>query len=267
MKRSVLWTIGLAVGLLCIWHIVVSLFHIKEFILPGPLAVINDLRIHLRELFFHAWITLGEAILGFVFANVIAICVAITIVYVPGLDKAVLPLAIGLKTTPIVAMAPLLLLWFGNGMAPKVAAAALICFFPSLVNALKGFHALNDGEADLFSVYGASKTQMLFKLRLQRAAPYVLSALKVSSSLCIVGAIIGEFIGANQGIGYVILISSYHLETVHMVAALMITAVTGSFLYGLIAFADWKIVFWLPASSDDIRLESPRRGKKSSQRS
>jgi NitT/TauT family transport system permease protein len=179
-------------------------------------------------------------------------------VYVRNLDKAVMPFAIALKTTPIVAMAPLLLLWLGNGIAPKVAAAALICFFPALVNSLRGFHALAEGEEDLFRVYGASKTQMLMKLRFRRAAPFIFSALKVSSSLAIVGAIVGEFVGANQGIGYVILVASYHLETVRMFAALAMAAVAGVIFYILLSYLDSKFVFWAVSPSEEIKINSPK---------
>lgn len=168
-----------------------------------------------------------------------------------------MPFAIALKTTPIVAMAPLLLLWFGTGLAPKVAASALICFFPVLVNSLKGLNDFKEGEEDVFRVYGASKTQVLLKLRFQRATPYIFSAFKVSSSLAIVGAIVGEFVGANEGIGYIILVSSYHLETVNMFAALFMSAIAGVVLFLIISYIDRKVVFWMVNPLNDYRLESP----------
>jgi NitT/TauT family transport system permease protein len=247
----------LAVVALAIWQLSVDIFVIPQYLLPSPINIIVDLSENFISLLHHSGVTLLEAVIGFILANVVAILLSICMVYVPNSDKAIMPFAIALKTTPIVALAPLLLLWLGTGLAPKIAAAALICFFPALVNSIKGFNALQDGEEDLFRVYGASKTQILFKLRFRRAGPYIFSALKVSSSLAIVGAIVGEFVGANEGIGYVILISSYHLETVRMFSALTTAAIAGVAFYAIISFIDYKVVFWLPNPTDEIRLESP----------
>jgi NitT/TauT family transport system permease protein len=211
-------------------------------------------------LLHHTGVTLVEAGLGFVVANVLAIFLAITMVFVPSSDKAILPFAIALKTTPVVAMAPLLLLWFGTGIEPKVAASALICFFPALVNTTKGFYSCDPAEMDLFRVYGASSFQKLVKLRLQKAAPYIFQAFKISSSLAIVGAIVGEFVGANEGIGYVILVASYHLEIVHMFSGLAFTAVGGVVFYVAIAWCEKRVVFWESDVSDMAkRSHSPAR--------
>lgn len=258
MKRTVLPPLLVGIGAILTWELLCRLFNVPEYLLPPPTRIFAQLLKELPSLLSNTSITLLEALLGFVIANVLAICLSISMVYVRNLDKAIMPFAIALKTTPIVAMAPLLLLWFGNGLAPKVAAAALICFFPALVNSLKGFNALADGEEDLFRVYGATKTQTLTKLRVHRAAPYIFSALKVSSSLAIVGAIVGEFVGANKGVGYLILIASYHLETARMFAALTMAAIAGVLFYVVISYFDRKVVFWIPSTVEDMRLDSPR---------
>lgn len=247
----------LAIVALAVWQLSVDIFEIPQYLLPSPSNILVDLAENFLSLLHHSGITLLEALIGFLLANAIAILLSVCIIYIPNSDKAIMPFAIALKTTPIVALAPLLLLWLGTGLAPKIAAAALICFFPALVNSIKGFNALQDGEEDLFRVYGASKTQILFKLRFRRAGPYIFSALKVSSSLAIVGAIVGEFVGANEGIGYVILVSSYHLETVKMFSALTTAAIAGILFYAIISFIDYKVIYWLPNPTDEIRLESP----------
>jgi NitT/TauT family transport system permease protein len=249
----------LGIGVLVVWQLIIYGASVPQYILPGPVAIARDIASSPLLLTKQLLVTTGEAVLGFLIANLGAILVAVLIVFTPGLDRAVMPFAIALKTTPIVAMAPLLLLWFGTGIAPKVVAACLICFFPALVNSVKGLHALQEGDAELFTVYGASKLQILWKLRFPRAAPFIFSALKISSSLAIVGAIIGEFVGANQGIGYEILVSSYHLTTVRMFSALVFTALAGILLYGVIAYCEDRIVFWLESPVDDARLDSPRR--------
>ena len=265
MKEKVLPPFLLGLALLLIWESACRLFSVPQYLLPTPFQIARAVLIELPSLLSNAGTTLLEALAGFVIANTLAILLSICMVYVRNLDKAFLPFAITLKTTPIVAMAPLLLLWLGTGMAPKIASAALICFFPAMVNSLKGFSALSEGEEDLFRVYGASRTQLLFKLRFQRAAPYIFAALKVSSSLAIVGAIVGEFVGANRGIGYLILVSSYHLETVRMFAALVMSALAGIILYVVISYLDRKLVFWEVSPEQEIyRASSPHKTGKGS---
>ncbi|KJU86936.1 ABC-type nitrate/sulfonate/bicarbonate transport system, permease component [Candidatus Magnetobacterium bavaricum] len=260
MKLSnILPSLIFGVCLLIVWETLCRLLSVPLYLLPPPYQILLDTINNFGSLFKNAGITFGEALLGFVIANIVALLLAVCMVYIRGIDKAIMPFAIALKTTPIVAMAPLLLLWFGTGIAPKVAAASLICFFPSIVNSLKGFNALEEGEEDIFRIYGATKTQVLLKLRFFRAAPYIFSALKVSSSLSIVGAIVGEFVGANQGIGYVILTASYHLDTIRMFSAIIMTSIMGVAFYSFISFLDLKIVTWQAQIVDDIRLSSPPR--------
>jgi len=247
----------LGLFLLLLWQLACIVFKIPQYLLPTPLEITQEIIRNFTTLIYDTVLTCIEAVLGFIIANILALSLAVCMVYVRNLDKAVMPIAIALKTTPIVAMAPLLLLWFGTGIAPKVMAAALICFFPALVNSIKGFSALQENEEDLFRIYNASKTQILQKLRFFRASPFIFSALRISSSLAIVGAIIGEFVGANRGIGYVILVSSYHLETVRMFAALVMVAGAGVVFYSVISFFDRRIINWVQTPSDEIRLESP----------
>ncbi|HWM24214.1 MAG TPA: ABC transporter permease [Chthoniobacterales bacterium] len=250
-------SVGVGIGGLLLWEGICRFFKVPAYLLPTPSQIFAEIIYNFSSLATHTAVTVSEALLGFLIANVCAIALSVCMLYIRHLDRAIMPFAIALKTTPIVAMAPLLLIWFGTGMAPKVAAAALICFFPALVNSLKGFNALEEGEEDLFRIYGASKTQMLLKLRFQRAAPYIFSALKVSSSLSIVGAIVGEFVGANKGIGYVILVASYHFEFARMFAALFMSAIAGVVFYAAISYFDRKYVFWLVGPVVEIRLDSP----------
>ncbi len=245
-------------GFVIVWEAVIRMFSIPEYLLPSPAKILVDLASNLPNLAGHGAITLLEAAIGFLIANILAIMLAVGISFAPTLAKAAMPFAIALKTTPIIAMAPLLLLWFGTGLAPKIAAAALISFFPALVNSMRGLHSLEPGEGDLFKVYGASRSQVLFRVRFPRAAPYIFSALKISSSLCIVGAIIGEFVGANRGVGYVILVSSYHLETVRMFSAMAVAALAGMVFYALICVVETRVVFWVTEPVEDFRAESPR---------
>lgn len=227
-----------------IWEFLVRIFSIPEYLLPTPSAIAVDFYKSIGSLLFHAGVTFWEAFLGFIVANVLGVLTAIAFTHSKTLEKSLYPFAIALKTTPIVAMAPLLILWFGNGIFSKVAAAALIAFFPSIVNTIKGLKSIDTEALDLFKSISASKWQIFKKLRFPTALPYIFSALKISTSLAIVGAIVGEFVGANKGIGFVILISSYHLEIVKMFSAIIAAALTGIIFFWIVSFIEKRIIFW-----------------------
>ena len=141
-------------------------------------------------------------------------------------------------------MAPILILWFGSGVISKIVLAAIFCFFPILVNTIKGLQSINEEALDLFKSFYASKFKIFISLRFPNSLPYIFSALKISIGLAICGAIVGEFSGSFEGIGYVILISSYHLDTVRMFAAMSLTLLIGMLLFYLISLIERKIVFW-----------------------
>jgi NitT/TauT family transport system permease protein len=160
------------------------------------------------------------------------------------LEQGLFPIAIAVKTTPIVAVAPLLVIWLGTGWWSKIVAVILICFFPVLVNAVKGLKAADAEYRELFQTLGATRSQEFRKLRIPYCLPYLFSALKISSSLAIVGAIVGEFVGATQGLGYLIMVSSAHLETATLFAAIAAAALAGIILFYVIGWAEERIIFW-----------------------
>lgn len=227
-----------------IWEFIVRIFEIPQYILPIPSAIAIDFFQNISSLTYHAGITLEEAFFGFLLANFLGILVAVAFAHSETLEKGLYPYAIALKTTPVIAMAPLLLLWFGNDILSKVAAAALISFFPAIVNTTKGLRAIDSEALDLFKSLSASKWQIFIKLRFPTALPYIFSALKISTSLAVVGAIVGEFVGANKGIGFIILISSYHLETVKMFSAIIAAALIGMIFFWVVSFIEKRVVFW-----------------------
>ena len=232
------------IGILVIWEILVLLLNIPEYLLPKPTRIISEIITNFDHLLNHTGVTMLEAIIGYIIANVFGFIVAVIFAHSKTVEKGLYPYAIALKTTPIIAMAPLLVLWFGTGITSKIIAAAVICFFPILVNTVKGLRAVDDEALDLFKSFSANKWQIFIKLRLPNSLPYIFSALKISTGLAIVGAVVGEFVGASKGIGYVILVSSYHLETVTMFAAITMSASAGILFFWLISLMEKKIVFW-----------------------
>lgn len=232
------------IAILIVWEFAVRALAVPQYLLPAPSAILLDFITNIYTLIFHTGITLWEAFLGFALANAIGIFIAVVFAHSSVLEKGLYPYAIALKTTPIIAMAPLLLLWFGNGIASKVAAAALIAFFPAIVNTTKGLKAVDAEALDLLHSLSATKWQIFTKLRLPNALPYIFSAFKISTSLAVVGAIVGEFVGANRGIGYLILVNSYHLEIVKMFSAVIAAALAGILFFWVIALIEKRVIFW-----------------------
>lgn len=245
-QRIIDWTIlvfFIAV-IIAVWEFIVRIFSIPEYLLPTPSVISVDLAKNFSSLAYHAGITLTEAFLGFIIANILGVLVAVAFSRSKTLEKGLYPFAIALKTTPIIALAPLLVLWFGNGIASKVVAAAFVSFFPAIVNTTKGLRSIDVEALDLFKSLSANKWQIFSKLRFPTALPYVFSALKISTSLAIIGAIVGEFVGSNKGIGFVILVSSYHLEIVRMFSAVIVATLIGIIFFGIISIIEKRVVFW-----------------------
>ncbi|TLS49286.1 ABC transporter permease [Paenibacillus antri] len=239
--KNGLYPLGFAAAFVVLWELAVRWFDIPVYLLPAPSSVVSSMDASLAS---HMTVTLLEALVGFLIANVLGLLTAVIFVHSKPIEKGAFPLAIALKTTPLVALAPLLVVWMGTGYSSKVVASMLICFFPILVNSVKGLKAIEHEAWELFSTYKGSKWDMFWKLRLPTSLPYVLSALKISSSLAIVGAIVGEFVGANKGLGYVVLVSSYHMDTPVMFSAIIASAACGLALFWAIAWLEKKVIFW-----------------------
>ena len=233
----------LAFGLLVLvaWQAFVSVARIPEYLLPAPTAILATVD---RSLAVSFAVTFAEALAGFLIASVLAFAVATLFVRFRTLEDGLFPIAIAVKTTPIVAIAPLLVIWLGTGWWSKIVAAILICFFPVLVNTVKGLKAPDLEYRELFETLGASPAQEFRKLRIPYCLPYLFSALKISSSLAVIGAIVGEFVGATQGLGYLIIISSAHLETATLFSAIIAAAFAGITMFYLIGFAERRLIFW-----------------------
>lgn len=220
------------------------IFLVPQYLLPAPSAIAVYFVTHINLLLFHTGVTLWEALLGFLLANSLGILVAIVFVHSKLFERSVSPFIIALQTTPLLAMAPLIILLFGTGIISKAVTAALIAFFPAVVNTLKGLRNSEHEALDLFKSLSATRWQIFTKLRYFVALPYIFSALKISTSLAVVGAIISEFAGANKGIGFVILVSAYHLETVKMFSAVIAAALTGMIFFWIVACIEKRVVFW-----------------------
>jgi NitT/TauT family transport system permease protein len=233
--------------ILAAWQGLVVFADIPEYLLPSPTAILADVD---RTLAVQLGVTFLEAAIGFLIASALAFVCAVLFVRFQTLEEGLFPIAIAIKTTPIVAIAPLLVIWLGTGWWSKIVAVILICFFPVLVNTVKGLKAADAEYRELFQTLGASGAQEFRKLRIPYCLPYLFSALKISSSLAIVGAIVGEFVGATQGLGYLIMVSSAHLETATLFAAIGAAALAGITMFYIIGAIEHRVIFWQGGESE-----------------
>ena len=232
------------ISILLVWELMVLGLKIPEYILPSPSMIITEIFTNLNELLYHTSITMFEAVAGFLIANALALIFSVIFVHSKSVENSLYPYIIGLRVSPVIAIAPLLVLWFGTGLWSKIICSAILCFFPTLVNLTKGLRAVDEQLLDLFKSFSSNKLKTLWKLRLPNSLPYLFSAFKITIGLAIAGAIIGEFVGSNKGIGYIIQISSYYIETTKVFAALFIVGFAGAALFYLVSYIEKKMVFW-----------------------
>ena len=217
-KRRLMWRrrllpVAAFLTLLVLWELGVRVFDIKPFIAPAPSAIFAVLVNKFPMLMQNLMPTAIEAILGFAIGNVTAILIATAFAYKQSLEEAFFPIAVMINTIPVVAKAPILVLLLGNGMEPKIAIAALICFFPTLVNMTRGLRDVNPQQLELMHVLSASPREVFVKVRFKNAMPYLFSALKIAASTAVIGAIVGEWIGSTVGIGALIIQATHNFDS------------------------------------------------------
>ena len=180
-----------AVAMLVLWQLVVTGFGVPTYIAPSPVQVAQVFVEQGDVLWINFWPTLLEAMAGFALGNTIAVLLAVWFVHNRLAERAFYPIAVFVNTIPIIAVAPILVLMLGNGYAPKIVIAALICFFPTLVNMVRGLKAVSPQMLELMRVLSASEREILWKIRLQSSLPFLFAALKIASTTCVIGAIVG----------------------------------------------------------------------------
>jgi NitT/TauT family transport system permease protein len=164
---------------------------------------------------------------------------------VPVLERLVYPYIVALQTLPKVAIAPLFIIWFGYGLSSKVVVTALVCFFPVLVSVVAGFHATDQDQLDMMKAFGANKWQTLVRLRIPSALVLIFAGLEIAAVLAVIGAIVGEFVGAQAGLGFLIVTLNFNLDVAGVFAVLVYLSVIGLILHGLMRFAARRYVFWI----------------------
>lgn len=231
----------LAVGL---WYVIVHAFNVPKYLLPLPEQVLQRVVADFGFLMTHSWVTTLETLGGFALSAVIGIPLAALIVASPTMDKAIMPWLILSQTFPKVALAPLIVVWFGLGFAPKVVIAFLVAFFPVVISTVVGLRSMEKEMLELARSMRATRTQMFFRFQLPLALPGVFSGLKVSVALAVVGAVIAEWVGANEGLGYLLLSANASLDTELIFAVLLALTVIGIALYYAVELVERFCIPW-----------------------
>jgi NitT/TauT family transport system permease protein len=245
--RRMPWTSGkvlgpalLFVAIVAVWEITVRVRGIPSLILPAPSLVWESLIAHLRSgfLLLHLGVTLSEIVLGFLVGSVLGMGLGIGVALWPQLRGLLHPYLIASQAMPKLALAPIFVMWFGFGILPKVLIAALIAFFPLFENTVTGLNEVDEEALELFAALRASRWQTLRWLRLPNAVPYVVAGLRVAMILSIVGAVVAEYVGANRGLGALIVSSQGMMDTPFMFAVFVVLIVLGVVLYEAIGFLE-----------------------------
>ncbi|MDM0015470.1 ABC transporter permease [Variovorax sp. J22P168] len=234
----------LIAGLLIVWEAVVRLLGVREFVFPPPSLIFADMAAapayFLRESLFTMVVTLS----GFALALVLGVVFAVLIVYSPILDRTLYTLLVALNAVPKVALAPLFVIWLGTESKPKIAIAMLIAIFPILVDTVHGLRAIDPEMINMAKAGHASAAKTLWKVRFPNALPSIFAGMKVGISLALVGAIVGEFVAGDSGLGHVILVAQSSFDTPRLFAALVLLGVLGTLLFKMVDWIETLVIPW-----------------------
>jgi ABC-type nitrate/sulfonate/bicarbonate transport system permease component len=227
-----------------LWEFTVTISNIPPYLLPKPTFIIDTLWQHRLHYAQASLVTLAEALAGLVLGMVVGILSALVITIWDRLERSVLVLSILIKATPMVAIAPLLIIWFGFGAVPKIIVTGLITFFPVLINVHAGFRSVDSSILELLHSLNANRLEILWHARWPSALPFLFAALKVIGPLSLVGAVVAEWAGASAGLGRSMWLAYTNLNMPSLFAAILCSAAMGISIYLFINFLEQKIIFW-----------------------
>jgi NitT/TauT family transport system permease protein len=226
------------------WEGAIRLTNTPAYLIPLPSSIVARTLTDLPSLLPDAAITLGEALGGLLIASVVALGAALLMSRYTFAERALFPLAVAVKVTPMVAVAPLLVIWLGFGPAPKLIVAALLSYFPILSNALTGLRSVNPHGLEFLRSLDASPREILLNLRLPHALPFLFSAYKVSTTLSVIGAVVAEWVGADRGLGHAIILANANFDMTGLASGVLVLAVLGIGLYLVVATLERQLLFW-----------------------
>jgi NitT/TauT family transport system permease protein len=223
-----LMTLALLIG---IWEVLPKFLKTPVYVFPPISKIITATFINNTELFKHIYTTLNETIFGFLLGSLLGFCIGLMMAQSKTFALIALPYVVASNAIPVIAIAPIIIMWFGNGIMAKVAVSAFLCFFPLAINTYKGIITYPVEYEDLFTVYGASKFEFLSKYKLLNALPFIFSGLKLNATFSVIGCIVAEIIASNSGLGYGILQAAYSLNIPKLWGYVICSCSLGVFAY------------------------------------
>ena len=246
--RALGWPLAVGVACLALWEVSVRALGVKPIVLPPPTLVAGVLWTRAPLILEHAWPTLVEIVLGFLLSVVGGVLVAVVITYSAIARKGFYPLIVVSQIVPKVAVAPLLVVWFGLGGTSRLMLAFLIAFFPMVINTATGLTGVDEDIVRMARAYMGGRWQIFAKIRLPHALPLIFGGMKISITLAVIGVVVAEFVASQRGIGYLIVMANGLLDTPLMMAAIVALSVMGLALYGAIALLERAVIYWQPTS-------------------
>lgn len=243
-QKDALYPLSAALGLIIIWQASVYFLSIPEYLLPGPIVVIREIFLEWPLLYQNALVTLYETSVGFAFAVIVSIPISVMVVWWKPFEKIVMPIMVFLQTIPKVAIAPLFIIWFGFGYFPKILVSFLLAYFPIVIQLVTGLRDIETEVLDLAKSMSTSSLKIFTKIRLPNSLPYLFNGLKLGALLSLVGAVIGEFLGSSEGLGYLVIYANDRLDTTLLFADLVLLLFLGKALFSIVEWVEHYAISW-----------------------
>jgi NitT/TauT family transport system permease protein len=244
---KVLRTVVFLLAVAGVWELATDYFGVPKIILPAPSAIVaRTWELMASGLIWpHVAATATSVLSGFALGVLAGVVLGGLISLVPALEEFLYPYIVALQTIPKLAIAPLFIVWFGYGLSSKIVIAALICFFPIIVNVMAGLHSTDRDQLEMMKSFGASRWQILYRLRIPSASVLFFAGLEIAAVLAVIGAIVGEFVGAQVGLGYLITVLNFNLDVPGVFSVLIFLSLLGIGLHGIVKMIGHRCIFWI----------------------
>lgn len=234
------------------WEVVVRLFRVPNYVLPAPTEIAGTIKAEWALLLQYTYITVAETVVGFALAIIFGVAAAILVTTSERIKDTVMPLVVVTQLVPKVAIAPLILIWCGYGISSKIVMAFLIAFFPIVIDMIAGLTMVEKDLVDLLRSLGAGRWKIFMKAQVPNSLPFLFSGMRVSITFAIIGAIVGEFVGGSQGLGYLIVVSTSQLKTDVVFASLVVLTGVGFALFAVVGVGERLLIPWSSRERDEV---------------
>lgn len=235
-----------AVAFVLAWELAVRLFDLPPYLIPSPFAVAEAIWIGFESglFIYHGYVTLLATVIGFALGSLLGFVLGVLVSQIPILDRLFYPYIVAFQTIPKVAIAPLIVIWFGFGIGSKIAMALMICFFPVVVNTIEGLHSVKPERVMLLRSYSASRMNIFRIVQLPSALPFIFAGLDIGIVLAVIGTVVGEFVGSTEGLGYILMKFNNEIRIDGVFASIIVLSLLGLALHAILRITQRRIVFW-----------------------